>query len=78
MFQDFLPLGGVSELAQVGAHVTAQNTKSGGLSNTVDADETEDLTSAGRGQPVQLEAVSAVSMGQLVLETLWQIDDFDG
>jgi len=75
MLQHSLPVGGVLELAEIGAHVASQNSQGGRLADTVLTDETEHLAGTRCGQSVQLERVRAVSVRGLALETLGQIDD---
>ncbi len=77
MLENLLPLRGFSEISQIWPHVTAQNAEGRRLANTVGAHEPEHLPGAGGRQSVQLEAVSAVAMSHLTLQTFRQIDDLD-
>jgi hypothetical protein len=78
VLENLLPVRGVVEAAQVGLELAAENLQGGTLSDTVCSDETEDLAGAGHGQPVQLEAVGRVAVGDLGLEVGGQVDDVDG
>lgn len=78
MLQNLLPVRGVVVATQVGLELAAENLQRGTLANTVCANETQHLARTGHGQPVQLEAVGRVSVGDLGLEVGGQVDDVDG
>ena len=78
VFQNLLPVRRVVVAAQVGLQLATQNLQGSTLANTVCSDETENLTGAGHGQTVQLEAVGGVTVGDLALQIGGQVDDVDG
>ena len=78
VLDDVLPVGGVVVSAQVGLKLAAQNLESGTLANTVGSDKTQDLSRSGHRQAMQLEAVGAITVGDLALEVGGQVDDGDG
>lgn len=73
-----LPVRGVIVAAQVGLELSAEDLQGSTLSNTVGSDKTEDLAGSGHRQTMQLEAVGAISVGDLALEVGGQVDDGDG
>ena len=77
VFENFSPLGQFLKVAQIWPHVTAQNTEGRRLANTVGAHETKHLACTWRRQSVQFEAVRAVAMSHLPLQSFWQVYDFD-
>ena len=77
MFDNGLPLGGLSEVTQVGPHVVTQDAEGCRLADTVRAYETKNLAYTGRRESVQLEAISAISVSHLSLQALGQVDDLD-
>lgn len=77
VFEDFSPLGQLLKVAQIRPHVTAQNAQGGRLADAVRAHETEYLACARRRQSVQFEAVRAVAMRHLPLQSFRQVYDFD-
>ena len=78
VLQDLLPVWRVIVSAQIGFELATKNLQRCALANTVCANESQNLTRAGHGQPVELEAVGRVSMGDLGLEVRGQVDDVDG
>ena len=78
VLQDLLPVGRVVVASQVGLELATEDLERGTLANTVCANETQHLSRTGHGQPVQLEAVGRVSVGDLGLEVGGQVDDVDG
>ena len=76
--QNLLPVWRVLEASKVGLQLACQNFESGTLANTVGTDKTKDLTGAGHGQTVQLEAVGGVTVCDLALEVCGQVDNLDG
>ena len=78
ILEDLLPVRRVVIAAEVGLQLSTEDLKCGTLANTVCANETQDLARAGHGQPVQLEAVGRVAVGDLGLEVGGQVDDVDG
>ena len=77
MFENFSPLGQFLKVAQIWPHVTAQNTEGRRLANAVSAHETKYLACTRRRQSVQFEAVRAVAMSHLPLQSFRQVYDFD-
>ena len=78
VFDNSLPLGGLSEVTQVGPHVVTQDAEGCWLADTIRAYETENLAYTGRRESVQLEAISAISVSHLSFKALGKVDDFDG
>lgn len=78
VLDDILPVRGVVETAQVRLELAAKNLQRGTLANTVGSDKTEHLVRARHGQAVKLEAVGAITVGDLALEVGGQVDDGDG
>lgn len=64
--------------AQVGLELSAENLQRGTFTNTVGSDKTKHLTRSWHRQTVELEAVGAITMGDLALEVGGQVDDGDG
>lgn len=64
--------------AQVGLEFAAEDLQGSTLSDTVGSHKTKDLTRSGHRQTMELEAVGAITMGDLVLEVGGQVDDGDG
>lgn len=64
--------------AQVWLELSAEDLQGGTLSNTVGSDKTQDLARSGHRQTMQLEAVGAITVGDLALEVGGQVDDGDG
>ena len=58
--------------------VEVKDTKQDSLTDSVGADEAEDVPRPGHGQPVQLERVRRVSVRGLLLQVGRQVDDGDG
>jgi hypothetical protein len=77
VLQDFFPVWRVVVAPQIRLQLAAQDLQRRTLSNTVCSNKSQYLTRAGHGQPMQLEAVGRVSMGDLSLEVRGQIDDID-
>ena len=78
MFDNGLPLGGLSKVTQVGPHVVTQDAEGCRLADTVRAYEAEYLAYTRRRQSVQLEAISAIPVSHLSFKALGKVDDFDG
>jgi hypothetical protein len=78
IFQDLFPIRWVVIAAKIGLQLSAENLQCGALANTIGTNESQHLARTGHGQPVQLEAVRRVSMGDLGLEVRGQIDDVNG
>lgn len=78
VLEDLLPVWWIVIATQVGLELSAQNLQRRTLSDTVCADQTQDLARTGHGQSVELEAVGRVSVGDLGLEVRGQVDDVDG
>ena len=57
--------------AEVGLELPGQNLESGSLADTVCPDETEHLTRARSGKPMEFEGVCGVSVSHLGLEVGW-------
>lgn len=64
--------------AQVWLELSAEDLQGGTLSNTVGSDKTQDLARPRHRQTMQLEAVGAITVGDLALEVGGQVDDGDG
>ena len=77
VFKDFFPFWWLGKFSEVRSHITAQNTQGCRLSNTVSTHETKNLASSRNWKSVQLEAIGTISMGDLRLEPLGEIDNFD-
>lgn len=78
VLQNLLPVRRVIVATQVRLKLAAEDLQRRALANTVCANQSQYLTGAGHGQPVELEAVGRVSMGDLGLEVGGQVDDVDG
>lgn len=78
MLDDVLPVRRILEAAQVRFELAAENFQSGTLSDTVGSNKTEHLVRTRHGQAVELEAVGAITVGDLALEVGGQVDDGDG
>ena len=78
VLENLLPVWRVVEATQVRLELSAQNLQRRTLSDTVCTDQTQHLARTGHRQPVQLETVGRVSMGDLGLEVRGQVDDVDG
>jgi hypothetical protein len=78
VLQNLLPVRRIVVAAQVRLQLATQNLQGSTLADTVCSDETENLTRAGHGQTVQLEAVGGVTVGDLGLQVGGQVDDGDG
>lgn len=76
--ENLLPVWRVLEASKVGLQLACQNFESGTLADTVGSDQTENLTGAGHGKTVQLEAVGGVTVCDLALEVCGQVDNLDG
>lgn len=77
VLENLLPVRRIIIATQVGLQLSAENLQCRALANTVCANETQHLARTGHRQPVQLEAVGRVSMGDLGLEVRRQVDDVD-
>lgn len=64
--------------AQVGLELSAENLQRGTLTDTVGSDKTKNLAGSRHGQTVELEAVGAISVGDLALEVGGQVDNGNG
>ena len=73
--EDLLPVGGGVVLAEVGLHLASKDLEGGTLADAVGADEAEDLTGTGHGEPMKLEGIGTVSVGGVALEILGKVDD---
>jgi hypothetical protein len=73
-----LPVRRVVVATQVGLELSAENLQRGTFTNTVGSDKTENLARSGHRQTVELEAVGAITVGDLALEVGGQVDDGDG
>jgi hypothetical protein len=78
ILQNLLPIGRIIVPAQVGLQLATENLQSCTLSDTIRADQSQNLARTGHGQSMQLEAVGRVSMRDLSLEVRRQVDDVDG
>ena len=76
--ENLLPVWRVLEASKVGLQLACQDFESGTLADTVGSDQTENLTGAGHGKTVQLEAVGGVTVCDLALEVCGQVDNLDG
>ena len=77
MLDNILPVRRVIVSAQVGLKLSTQNLEGSTLSDTVGTDKSKHLTGSGHGKTVQLEAVGAISVGDLALKVGGQVDDID-
>lgn len=78
ILDNIFPVGGVVETAQVRLELSTKNLQSSTLADTVGSDETKNLSGAGHRKPVQLEAVGAISVGNLAFEVGGKVDDGNG
>jgi len=65
-------------LSQVGLELSSKDLQSSTLANTVLANQSQHLTSAGRGKSVKLEGVGTITMRSFLLEILGKINNVDG
>jgi hypothetical protein len=72
-----LPIWRVVISSQVGLQFSTQYLEGSALSNTVGANQTQNLSGSRGRQSMKLEAVGRVSMGDMGLEVGRQIDDVD-
>jgi hypothetical protein len=77
VLDNILPVRDVIVSAQVGLELSTQNLEGSTLSDTVGTDKSKHLTGSGHGKTVQLEAVGAISVGDLALKVGGQVDDID-
>lgn len=61
--------------AQVGLEFSSKNFERCALSDTISSDETENLPRSGCGEPMKLESVGCIPVGDLRLEVGGKIDD---
>lgn len=78
MLDNILPVGGVVVTTQVGLELSTQDLQGSTLANTVGSDQTKNLTGTRHRQAMQLEAVGAITVGDLALEVGGQVDDGNG
>jgi hypothetical protein len=78
VLDDILPVWRVIVTTEVGFELAAQNLQGSALSDTVRSDQTKDLTGTRHRKTMQLEAVGAISVGNLALKVGGQVDDGDG
>ena len=78
VLEDLLPVRRVVVTSQVGLELATENLQRGTLANTVCSNQTQHLSRTGHRQPVKLEAVRRVSVGNLGFEVGGQVDDVDG
>lgn len=78
MLDDVLPVRRVVEATQVRLELAAENLQSSALADTVGSNKTKHLVRARHGQTVKLEAVGAITVGDLALEVGGQVDNRDG
>lgn len=78
VLQNLLPVGRVVVTSQVGLELATKNLQGGTLSDTVCSNETKNLTGAGHGKSVKLEAVGRVAVGDLTFQVGGQVDDVNG
>ncbi|KAH6898338.1 hypothetical protein B0T10DRAFT_104989 [Thelonectria olida] len=78
VLDNILPIRRVVVAAQVRLELSAENLQGSTLSNTVGSNEAKNLAGSGHRQTVQLEAVGAITVGDLALEVGGQVDDGDG
>lgn len=78
VLDNILPVRGIIMATQVRLQLAAENLQRSTLADTVGSHKTEHLTRSGHGQTMKLEAVGAITMGDLVLEIGGQVDDGDG
>jgi hypothetical protein len=64
--------------SQIWLLLSGQDLEGCGLSDTVDSDQSENLTRSRCWQSMELEGVGRVSVSDLLLEIGWQVDDVDG
>jgi hypothetical protein len=77
VLERLVPVGRIVIATQIRLLLSRQDLERRRLSDTVRADETEDLTRTRRGETVQLEGVCGVTMGDLGFEVGRQVDNVD-
>jgi len=77
IFEDGLPLGWVIECAQIRLKIATENSQCGGLTNTIGAHKTENLTGTWCGKSMQLKTVSSITMSYIISETFRQINNLN-
>jgi hypothetical protein len=78
ILNDILPVRRVIVSSQIWLQFSAQNLQGCALSDTVGADQSQNLSRARCWQSMKLEAVGRVSMGNVRFEVSRQIDNIDG
>jgi hypothetical protein len=78
VLENLNPLRRVVKATEVGLELASKDLESGTLTDTVGADETENLTWTGRWQSVKLEGVGVVAVGNMGLKVGWQVENSDG
>lgn len=78
VLDNILPIRRVIMATQVGLQLAAENFQRSTLADTVRSHETQHLARSGHRQTVKLEAVGAITVGDLVLEIGGQVDNGDG
>lgn len=78
VLNNILPVGGVVVTTKIGLEFTTENLQGGTLANTVGSDKTKNLIGTGHRQTMELEAVGAISVGNLALEIGGQVDNCNG
>lgn len=75
VLDNILPVRWVVVAAQVRLQLATKNLQGSTLADTVGSDKTKDLSRSGHRKTVQLEAIGAISMRNLVLKVGGQVDD---
>lgn len=78
ILDNILPVRGVVVTAQVGLQFSRENLQGRTLPNTVGSDQTQHLSRSRHRKAMQLEAIRAITVGDLALEVRGKVDDGDG
>lgn len=78
MFQYFCPFGRGVVFAQIRFELAREDFESGGFTDTVRTDQTENLTWTGCGETMQFEGVGRVSVGDVGFEIGGEVENLDG
>lgn len=77
VFEDFGPFGWVVVSTEIWLELAGEDFESGGFTDTVGSDQTEDLARSWSGQTVEFECVGGVSVGDMGLKIGWQVENLN-
>ena len=77
-FQDVFPNRRGFIFSKIRYQIAGQNLQSCRFTDAIGANESENLTWSGCGKSVELELVGPISVSELILQTLGQVDNLNG